>query len=196
MMVNSLPCDPEVARMVEENRGLVYRVLQRSGLGNLPKDMVEEMAQEGMIGLFKAACTYDESKGAFSTHATWWIRGQLSKEVYRYSRQCRTPEKPTVSLQNVIWASRKDGETIELEDRLRSNDDVEEQVFAFSLDKLKSVIEQLTESREMEMFLEYAMGEKQADIAQKYGVTRQCVSRQIIRAKKKMEVILRRMGYG
>jgi RNA polymerase primary sigma factor len=64
----------ELARrtMVESNLRLVISVARRFGSTGLP---LEDLVQEGNLGLLRAVEKFDWRKGfKFSTYATWWIR--------------------------------------------------------------------------------------------------------------------------
>jgi RNA polymerase sigma factor (sigma-70 family) len=68
-------CD-ELHELVEQNVGLAWAVVnrwRRSGLD------VDDLAQAGMIGLCKAARTFDPERGAFSTYATHWIKAEIRR---------------------------------------------------------------------------------------------------------------------
>ena len=53
---------------------------------------LDDLAQEGNIGLLKAVDRYDWRRGfRFSTYATWWIRQQISRHVADKGRIIRVP---------------------------------------------------------------------------------------------------------
>ena len=53
---------------------------------------LDDLAQEGNIGLLKAVDRYDWRRGfRFSTYATWWIRQQISRYVADKARTIRVP---------------------------------------------------------------------------------------------------------
>lgn len=53
---------------------------------------LDDLAQEGNIGLLKAIDRYDWRRGfRFSTYATWWIRQQISRHVADKARTIRIP---------------------------------------------------------------------------------------------------------
>lgn len=60
--------------------GLVYRIAQLyNGRSVLPLD---DLLQEGAIGLMRAVEKYDPSKGfKFCTYACWWIRSYMQRAV-------------------------------------------------------------------------------------------------------------------
>lgn len=76
-------------RMVAANLKLSFfhaKKYLRSG------EPLDDLAQEGNIGLLKAVDRYDWRRGfRFSTYATWWIRQQISRYVADKARTIRVP---------------------------------------------------------------------------------------------------------
>ena len=69
----------ELARrtMVESNLRLVISVARRFASTGLP---LEDLVQEGNLGLLRAVEKFDWRKGfKFSTYATWWIRQAIAR---------------------------------------------------------------------------------------------------------------------
>jgi len=53
---------------------------------------VEDLIQQGNLGLMKAVQKYDPSLGfRFSTYATWWIMQSITRYIAEYSRSIRLP---------------------------------------------------------------------------------------------------------
>lgn len=53
---------------------------------------LDDMIQEGSVGLIRAAEKYDASLGyKFSTYATWWIRAAVMRAITSQSRSIRVP---------------------------------------------------------------------------------------------------------
>ncbi len=60
------------------NLRLVVSIAKRSVWRVMP---LEELIQEGNIGLMKAVERYDRKVGRFSTYATWWIRQAIQRSI-------------------------------------------------------------------------------------------------------------------
>lgn len=76
-------------RMAEANLKLPFFLAKKYLYSGEPLD---DLAQEGNIGLLKAIDRYDWRRGfRFSTYATWWIRQQISRYVADKVRIIRVP---------------------------------------------------------------------------------------------------------
>lgn len=73
--------------LVEENKYLAYHVASRFYTGNPFDD--DDIRQIALIGLWKAAKTWDETKSAFSTYATKVITNDLLQDIRKRNRTKR-----------------------------------------------------------------------------------------------------------
>lgn len=98
--------------LTEANSGLVmqiakkyFRELRRSveganGVGTILT--LQDMVQEGNLGLMEAAGRFDSSKGArFGTYATYWIKQRVLRSIADHSRVIRLPVHVHTSLRNI-----------------------------------------------------------------------------------------------
>jgi RNA polymerase primary sigma factor len=76
-------------RFVRANLRLVVTIAHHHNHGRLPLD---DLIQEGNIGLIKAIDRFDYARGyRFSTYATWWIRHCISRALADKGRTVRVP---------------------------------------------------------------------------------------------------------
>ena len=74
--------------LVRHNLGLVVGVVRSQRRGGV---RVEDLVQEGNLGLMRAVEKFDPDAGTrFATYATWWIRAY----VWKYLKQARSIVKP------------------------------------------------------------------------------------------------------
>ncbi|MFV8751007.1 sigma-70 family RNA polymerase sigma factor [Nannocystaceae bacterium ST9] len=78
-----------VHQFARANLRLVVSLARRLALGRLP---LQDLIQEGNLGLLKAIDRFDHRRGfRFSTYAAWWIRHAISRAIYNKARQVRLP---------------------------------------------------------------------------------------------------------
>ena len=81
--------DAALSKLVVSNLRLVVSIAKR--FRNQGLDM-EDMIQEGNLGLIHAAKKFDPSMGnRFSTYATWWIRQSVMRAIANKGRTIRIP---------------------------------------------------------------------------------------------------------
>jgi RNA polymerase primary sigma factor len=74
---------------VKANLRLVVSIARRFNHGRMP---LQDLIQEGNIGLLKAVDRFDYRKGfRFSTYGSWWIRHAISRAVADKGREVRLP---------------------------------------------------------------------------------------------------------
>jgi RNA polymerase primary sigma factor len=74
---------------VKANLRLVVSIARRFNHGRMP---LQDLIQEGNIGLMKAVDRFDHRKGfRFSTYGSWWIRHAISRAIADKGREVRLP---------------------------------------------------------------------------------------------------------
>ena len=102
-------------QLIEENMNLVHFVLNKY-YPNFSGD--EDLIQWGMVGLCRAAETWDEGRSAFSTYASSCILHELYKE---FKRRCRYKD-----VWSLDYPIRNDnGETTDSGDLVVGDEDVD-----------------------------------------------------------------------
>lgn len=91
---------------------------------------IEDLAQEGFIGLLRAAMRYDPDRNIqFSTYARWWVRAQMTRAIDTDSRMVRLPGGAIEQLRNLrkAMAERSNGKSrASLEDDSASDGSLQE----------------------------------------------------------------------
>ncbi|MFZ4508366.1 MAG: sigma-70 family RNA polymerase sigma factor [Fimbriimonas sp.] len=86
-------------RLIESNMRLVINIAKTYRSRSVP---LEDLIQEGAIGLMQAAERFDPDKGfRFSTYATHWIRQAIGRAIDNKSKAIRLPAHISQSLRKI-----------------------------------------------------------------------------------------------
>ncbi len=92
-------------RMIESNLRLVVSIARQYNGRGVP---LQDLIQEGNLGLIHAVEKYDPSRGCkFSTYAVWWIRQSITRAVASQSRTIRMPIHVIDQLRTVTRAQHR-----------------------------------------------------------------------------------------
>lgn len=166
-------------QLVLENMGLVAQMADK-----YPSQYKDDLIQEGVLGLIKAADRFDASKNfKFATYASYWIRAYQS----RFAKRERT-----MAAQIPV-----DMEGVKLDDQIQEN--FEDFIIAKDItDKVSKALAQegITSEREIDIYLSRAISnspETMRELGERYGVSKQRVQQLEARLKGKLDEIKKQL---
>lgn len=128
-------------KLIECNLRLVISIAKRHRGHNMP---LEDLIQEGNLGLLKAIERFDYRKGfRFSTYATWWIKQAIGQHILKRKRMIRVPAYVTGLQKKMSQASEEfrkmTGEEAP-EDFLLTSVDVSEDIAKATMSAKNSIV--------------------------------------------------------
>ncbi len=157
--------------LAEKNQRLVWYYARRYQSRDPAIDL-EEFVQIGMLGLTKAAETYDEEKGnTFATYASRCILNELNmayRSIKRRPNDC-------VSLQEYVLGTE---ESLTIQDWITDDKvDIEREVLdSITIEELLNIIINLKNNIRTALLL-YFDGKNQREIAERLGLSQSYISR-------------------
>lgn len=174
----------EIKQLVEDNISLVDFMLYKHfrPFINLYPYLVDDLKQEGCIGLIKAAEQFDETKGAFTTIATFKIKNAMLRFYQRYvKRHYNNPKVTIISSDTNIT----EDENITLLDSII----IENSEKDYRVNSIMTRTE-YSEIKDINLILNMtAQGYSQEEIAKVIGTSQVQVSRRIIKFKQEYAAI-------
>jgi RNA polymerase sporulation-specific sigma factor len=181
--------------LFEKNKKLVYYLVNKYHVkANCPSYWeLEDLYQEGFLGLWKAARTYKPEKGyAFSTYAIKCISNQVLMYLRKYKK--RLPDN-AISLDEMVSHKQKDDTDILYHEVIGKEGNVDSELLAHELvnfyeneKNTTSLYERDPSQRERhkQLFELVLEGHNQRYIGEKLGITQPYASRLIKKMKKQI----------
>ena len=137
----------------------------------------EDVFQEGMIGLYKAIITYNDTKDAvFFTYATVCIKRQILDAIKASSRFKHSAINNSVSIEKISFD--KMASDFDLLDSIIENEE--------RLDRFKKINEKLN-SEEQAILREYLDGKSYNEIAERFGLKSKDIDNSLSKIKRKLK---------
>lgn len=145
-------------KLIEENMNLVYFLINKY-YPSFSAD--EDIIQAGMLGLCRAANTWDETLSTFSTYASKCVLNQICKEF-----RARKKHYGTLSLDYEVDT---DDGSVPFSDIIEGEQDID-------FVDIEPIVKKLA-PREREVFVMLAAGASPSDITHKFGWSRQRIEK-------------------
>lgn len=146
----------------------------------------EDMAQEGLIGLYKAIKSFDNTKqNSFKTFANLCIERQLISAIKSSNRQKHIPLNSSFSLNLAAYEEGDDTEVLEILDTKTAEDPLETITKKEYFEYVENKIDESLSSFEKQVLNRYIQGESYNDIASRLDTPIKSVDNAIQRIRKK-----------
>lgn len=136
-----------VQKLVKHNLRLCAAIWQKSYSHYIHSDSdnLQDLLQEGCVGLRRAAELYDPKRGyTFATYAFWWIRRYMNEYLYHYKRVIKIPSEAQMVYNQYSTLSYKHNsrEAIELVASQRKLSRERVEGYIKSISQVKTVMDQ------------------------------------------------------
>lgn len=146
----------------------------------------EDMAQEGLIGLYKAVKSFDNTKqNSFKTFANLCIERQLITAIKSSNRQKNIPLNSSFSLNLSAYDEGDDTEVLEILDTKTAEDPLDTITKREYFEYVENKIDESLSSFEKQVLNRYIQGESYNDIAERLDTPIKSVDNAIQRIRKK-----------
>lgn len=173
----------EREKLVEDNMNLVRHIVFEKL--HIPYKNTDSALSDGSFGLFKAATTYDSSKGTkFSTYAGKCITNEILMAMRRDKKHQRVS-----SLDTLVYTNDRDGSGISLGDCIPANTTKEFETIEIreETEKAINILLNYFKGPIRIAFLYSLSGMNQKDIAETLHLSQSYISRILKKAQKKLK---------
>lgn len=148
----------------------------------------EDLIQEGMIGIYKAICEYDNSKNAkFKSFVYLCVDGQIKTALKTATRKKHMPLNQSVSLNEPITFEEEEVTLLDLEKYNISETPEEKMIDKENVKLINEAIEKNLSSYEVEVIRLYIQGKNYKEIAKIMDKPDKSVDNALQRIKKKLQ---------
>ena len=167
-----------VEKILTQYKPLVIKIARRYFLvcGD-----IDDLVQEGMIGLYKAIKSFDESKDAsFKTFATICVTRQLQSLIRKEHSQ-----------KNLVFLDLFDSSILDNVDIATNRENPEQQIISSqNLEYIQSQIKELLSKFEYKILQKYLSGLSYTQIAEQEGISKKSVDNALSRLRGKLSHLL------
>jgi len=166
----------------------------------------EDVLQEGMLGLWRASQSFDESRGfAFATYAVPWILGCMKRFIRENCSTIRIPrnmwDKGETIVVNSLDAPIDDDKdkSMDFGELIPAEPDFYPELFEDQLDDFLATVD---DARHRDIYEEFAYGAAYGDdpsqlkLAEKYGCSQSQISRLRRKFRKEFKIFLDQIDEG
>lgn len=172
---------------VLDYKGLAVKIAS-ARVRRWPGESLEDLVQEGMLGIMHAKETYDPTRGSFSTYAYWWANERITKYLFDKTRTVQMPscirkrrttaEKAGIVNESVSFDTPMEGGETLLSVFASGSPNPEETAYE---QELWREVDRLPKHQQAVLRLHFVLEKTCEEIAPAFGVTRQRVH-QILQA--------------
>ncbi len=147
---------------------------------------IEDIIQEGMIGLYKAIKGFSSHKEtSFKTFAILCIKHQIQTAIRRANTNRNKPLSNAVSFQSFVSNTNESLDYLPIELVLDTTP-AEKAIDRENFEKLKNTIKNTLSEQEIKVLISYLQGFSYKEISQSLGLTQKAIDNSLTRIKNKL----------
>ncbi len=147
---------------------------------------IEDIVQEGMIGLYKAVKGYSSHKETtFKTFAVLCIKHQIQTAIRRANTNRNKPLSTAVSFQSFVSNANESLDYLPIE-LVFDTTPAEKVIDKENFEKLKDTIKSTLNEQEIKVLISYLQGFSYKEISQSLGLSQKSIDNSLTRIKSKL----------